>query len=93
LFFSDDVAWCKENLESKGCEMNFVQECINLTLLEEFYLLSLLDKAIISNSTFSLFAACLGNKDKTVVFPTHWFIDGREAQKKFPKKWIRSAVF
>ena len=67
LVFSDDVALCKENLSHhhpifvEGNDLN-VDMC----------LMSMCDGHIISNSSFSWWAAWLGNK-KNVVAPKTWF--------------------
>ena len=70
--FSDDINWVKENIK-------FNSKCIYISSESDFldfYLMSLCKKSIISNSTFSLWAAILNNsKDKTVIAPKDWFFD------------------
>lgn len=70
LIFSDDLAWCKENL-------NFIKNKIfveNMKDFEEIYLMSNCDDNIIANSTFSWWGAWLNNKNnKKVISPSIWF--------------------
>jgi len=70
--FSDDINWVKENIKFKSKCIYFNSE----NELRDFYLMSLCKKNIISNSTFSLWAAILNkSKDKTVIAPRDWFFD------------------
>lgn len=70
--FSDDINWVKENIKFKS-------KCIYISTeydFLDFYLMSLCKANIISNSTFSLWAAILNNsKYKTVIAPKDWFLD------------------
>ena len=69
LVFSDDIEWCKLNF--KGDKFTFVD---NNSELDDFYLMSLCEHNIISNSTFSWWAALLNsNPSKQVVCPDKWF--------------------
>jgi len=69
LFFSDDISWCKEN---------FVQD--NVVFIEEnedildFYLISVCNGVILSNSSFSWWAAWLNERsEKKIIAPKKWF--------------------
>ena len=72
LIFSDDINWCKENL-------NFIKNKFfvdNLSDYEEIYLMSLCNNNIIANSTFSWWGAWLNqNPNKKVISPKIWFGD------------------
>lgn len=66
--FTNDVLWCNENFKKN-----------NIHIIDEpdpvktFYKLSSFKKIIISNSTFSWWAAFLNDDDKVVVSPNKWF--------------------
>jgi hypothetical protein len=74
--FSDDTAWCTENLQTLGGLPTtiFNQELANDA--EELMFMSHFSHNVVSNSTFSWWAAYLnGNTDKMVVMPKIWFKD------------------
>jgi hypothetical protein len=88
LIFSDDIEWCKNNL-------NFIK---NKTFIfgnsdfQDLYLMSLCKNNIIANSTFSWWGAWLNNyKNKVVVAPELWF--GNEVNYNtydlIPNNWIK----
>jgi hypothetical protein len=84
---SDDLEWCKENLDGLG-----------LTPYEEkdevktLYLMSLCKGgAVLSPSTYSAWGAILGpdeNNDSTIVYPEKWLQDKIENRVNFPSRWI-----
>mgnify|MGYP001259004649 FL=1 len=85
LCFSDDIKWCKKNLRFKN--VFFVE---GNTSWEDMHLMSLCNNNIISNSTFSWWAAFLNkNKNKRVIFPSRWFGDEYEhkTDDMFPSSW------
>jgi len=70
LIFSDDIGWCKENL-------NFIK---NKTYIDgnldyqDLYLMSMCNNNIIANSSFSWWGSWLNkNKNKKVIYPSKWF--------------------
>lgn len=87
LVFSDDIEWCKNNL-------NFIDPIYieNEKDYNELYLMSLCDNNIISNSSFSWWGAWLNkNKDKKVIGPSVWF--GNAIREKtddiIPEDWMK----
>lgn len=85
IVFSDDTEWCQNNLE-----FEFRTKIIDESIcdVDQLKLLSLCGHHIISNSSFSWWAAWLGSKpEQNVVYPTSWFADGR-ALESMPAGWI-----
>jgi hypothetical protein len=69
LIFSDDINWCKENFKDE--RVIFIENTDDVT---DFYLMSLCENNIITNSSFSWWASYLNlNKDKIVICPKQWF--------------------
>ena len=67
--FSDEIEWCKTNLNFQ--RMVFMEGYSNI---EDLRLMSLCKYNIIANSSFSWWAAWLNeNKDKKVIAPKQWF--------------------
>jgi len=88
LVFSDskeDIDWCKENLD--GSDLYF----IGSDDIFDFRLMQLCDNNVISNSSFSWWAAWLNdNKDKEILAPARWF--GKELKHHnlcdlIPNEW------
>jgi len=67
LIFSDDIAWCRSNLNFQNCVFVDGEDAIS-----SLYLMSLCKSNIIANSTFSWWGAWL-NKNKRVIAPKKWF--------------------
>jgi hypothetical protein len=66
--FSDDIEWCKKNLQFEN--ILFVE---GLDDLEDMWLMSLCKNNIIANSTFSWWGAWLNrNSNKIVISPSRW---------------------
>lgn len=69
LIVSDDIQWCKENISLPN---SFYSE--NRPDHLDLYSMTLCENNIISNSTFSWWAAWLNsNKNKIVIRPANWF--------------------
>lgn len=78
-FFSDDIVWCKEftlkflsnPVSGKWVGFSFSE---GTTAVQDMCVLAMCDSLILSNSTFSLWAAHLNkNSGKTVIYPSEWF--------------------
>jgi hypothetical protein len=68
--FSDDIEWCKKNI--KFDKVSYVEN--NDNPIDDLLLMSLCDHNVISNSTFSWWAAWLNtNNDKKIIAPKNWF--------------------
>jgi len=71
LVFSDDIDWCKTELGLRG-DVDFVDP--GIPDVDQFVLLSRCKHFVVSNSTFSWWAAYLGlHIDSTIVAPRYWF--------------------
>lgn len=69
LIFSDDIYWCKQNIQDD--RIKFIENQLDY---EDLYLMSLCENNICSNSTFSWWASYLNkNTNKIVIFPKNWF--------------------
>ena len=88
FIFSDDIAWCKENIKN-------VEGYIDL---EDYLCLDLMRMCthkITANSTFSWWAGILGEKENSITFaPIRWRLNDEEesvvSEEKFvPDNWIR----
>ncbi len=67
--FSDDIHWCKDNLNIKNAIFSE-----NKTEIEDFQLMRSCNHNIICNSTFSWWAAWLNNNhNKKIIQPKLWF--------------------
>lgn len=87
VIFSDNIQWCKENLNLKN-----VVYIENEKDYIELYLMSLCDNNIISNSSFSWWGGWLNeNPRKKVIGPLKWF--GNAIQHNtgdiLPENWIK----
>ena len=89
LVFSDDVGWCKQNF--KGSRFVVTEEVSGDV---DFRMLTACNYFIISNSSFSWWAAWLSaHEDKVIISPKKWF--GKELDKSspivdlIPPEWIQ----
>jgi hypothetical protein len=86
--FSDDIEWCRGEFKEKD------QQVIDLghiaaNPLCDLHLMSLAGHHIIANSTYSWWAAWLGNKrGQQVIMPEHWYAHGITAPMA-EKRWKR----
>lgn len=88
IFFTDDYDWVKIKFINTNINKIFISE-FNLNSSDEFQLMSQCDHFIISNSTFSWWAAYLSkNTSKKISFPRQWFIKNNFINKRIiPKNW------
>lgn len=92
VVFSDDIQTAKKlNLKSNK-SISFVQTSSDI---EDLYLMSLFKNIIISNSTFSWWAAWLNRLDSKIIFyPDKWFGQLKEnnTQDMIPQGWKKVSV-
>ncbi|MEA4910592.1 O-antigen biosynthesis glycosyltransferase WbnK [bioreactor metagenome] len=90
FIFSDDVEWCRENLDSLKDfgELVFVSKDIIAT--DSLYLISKCKYNVIANSSFSWWAAWLNNNpSKIVIAPKKWMRTKVDTKDVCPHDWIR----
>ncbi len=82
VVFSDDSAWCKQNLPFPVIT-GFNQH-------EDLYLMSQCKHGVGANSTFSWWANWLGEyPGRVCIAPTKWFNADADTRDIIPKRWIR----
>ncbi len=86
--FSDDITWCKQNIDSQITPVNFVT---GFSDYEDLILMSKCKHQIVSNSTFGWWGAWLNqNPTKIVIAPAVWYVDPTlDTTQLIPSEWIR----
>ncbi|MCB1149467.1 MAG: alpha-1,2-fucosyltransferase [Chlamydiia bacterium] len=85
---SDDIPWCKQNLQGLAKNMRFIEGGEYLT---DFWLISSCRHQIITSSTFSWWAAYLNpNPEKIVVAPRRWLRPrlNKDDRGIIPEGWV-----
>jgi len=86
--FSNDIEWCKNNLELDGYNVNFRESEMQTSDFEEMMIMASCKHGIIANSTYYWWGAWLGNnKEKIIVTPEKWTIEDRKIEI-LPPNWI-----
>jgi len=88
VVFSDQMWWCKFVFGAFNRQIIFIE---NEDYLHDFYLMSLCNNQIISNSSFSWWAAYLNqNPEKVVVGPAKWMTNKKLPDHDIiPEDWIK----
>lgn len=85
--FSDDPIWVKDNFNIQG---NFIENNKGRDSWQDMLLMSSCKHNIISNSSFSWWAAWLnGNSEKIVICPHKFISSENSTTDVYPEKWIR----
>jgi len=88
--FSDDPQWARDNLEighpRRIVDINGIDRAV-----EDLWLMQSCQHHIIANSSFSWWAAWLSpGRDKIVIAPRVWFLDGKtDTRDLIPENWRR----
>ena len=84
--FSDDPDFVRQNFKSFKIDC-FPEIDVNLSQEEVLYLMSQSRRIVISNSTFSWWAAMFAGKSASVVAPSPWFRAMAEPIELIPETW------
>lgn len=86
-FFSDDIDWVRKEIALE--DANYISSETASNHYEDFYLMQCCRHNIIANSSFSWWAAWLGqHPDKQVIAPQRWFDHGpKDTYDLCPENW------
>jgi hypothetical protein len=87
--FSNDIEWCKINLDLGMFNVIYREPNQQISDFEELMIMASCKHAIIANSTFHWWgAALINNTDKIICCPTKWWHDDKPTDI-IPDNWIR----
>lgn len=87
LVFSDDIDEAR-NLLGMIPKIKIVFVSTALPAVESLKLMSLCDKVVTANSSFSFWGAMMGQKKSLVLAPKKWFRGEDDPQELKPRSWI-----
>lgn len=95
---SDDIKWARTNLNLGSNSLFIVDETMGMDSKDQafidFQLMSYCQHQIISNSSFSWWAAWLNkNPEKIIIAPKPWFNRKRKDDSIYPKDWLRISKY
>lgn len=86
--FSDDLDWCRGRFDQ-----NYYERAITFIDLDDYLciaLMSLCKYNVVTNSTFSWWAAMLNTRvDKHVICPMHWLGERDGQALHYPDNWVK----
>ncbi|MGH2907494.1 MAG: alpha-1,2-fucosyltransferase [Solirubrobacterales bacterium] len=86
--FSDDPDWCRQHISLPGQTHHMSGE---LAGFEDMHVMSCCRHWIVANSSFSWWAAWLGERpDSVIVAPSKWFDEmERDTRDQVPDRWLK----
>jgi hypothetical protein len=90
--FTDDVQFTqKEFRDFSAVNPNsvIIEPPSDSHSFESLLLMSKCSSLVIANSTYSWWAATLGNTDKITVCPEKWFVKMEDPEDLYPDSWIQ----
>ena len=85
--FTDDPAWVRCQVKLPGI-MTIVSGPEGGSAIDDFHLMRLASHVVMANSTFSWWAAWLGERPRAcIVAPAAWTADGRRQPDLLPARW------
>ena len=89
FIFSDDIAWCKENLAPimEGSPVHYITHNTGKNSSWDMFLMSYCKELIIANSTFSWWGAFLNRTAKKVIAPSPWINREDNSLDIYCDKW------
>lgn len=88
--FSDDPAWVREALHGAVDRIEFVEHNQGADSYNDLRLMSHCAHLVMANSSFSWWAAWLGERPgRRVIAPRHWYVDPARDADLLPARWQR----
>jgi hypothetical protein len=87
--FTDSPEALEKDLESMGTQFKLIVPPDNSDPIESLLLMSMASYIVISNSTYSWWAATLAGKNATVYAPSKWFQHRADPVDLLPNAWIK----
>lgn len=89
VLFSDDPAWARENVDvSQARSVTVVDPPPDSSPAENIHLLSLVQHAVLANSTFSWWGAWLRPNPGATLAPRPWFAADHDTRDLLPRAWL-----
>lgn len=87
LLFTDDPSYAKSVLDGLNIDYKFFEESLNIHPMELISVMSGANDFVISNSTFSWWAAKLSKQRGQIIAPEQWFKARNQPLKLIPPNW------
>jgi hypothetical protein len=87
LLFTDDPSYAESVLDGLPIEYKFFEESLNIHPMELISVMSTANDFVISNSTFSWWAAKLSKQRGQIIAPEPWFKARNQPLKLIPPNW------